>query len=631
MPRYILSGRRARLVLLAAIGGLLSGCLIHSADGPAGGRTDAPVPASQPAPAPGSAQMDPVLARIREEGLNRSKAPETIDYLCNVIGPRLTASPNLHEAAGWTRDTLSSWGLADAHLEPWGPFGRGWSLRRFTMEVTEPKPFLLTGYPKAWSPGFDQPLEAEMVYVDARTEAALAPFKGKLAGKIVLLGQVREPDLPLAAPATRMSDEQLTKLAASRPSDTAATTLAASTAPSGELLVPHTGPDTGPATGRSSAATQLAAARLASRMFAFVAAESPALVLTPTTKGDGGIHFVTGVALPTDPASGGAAPATVPSTRPTPWGENAPKTPPQIVLAIEDFNRLARMAKRGIPIKLRVDLQVQFHDADPMVPNVIAEIPGTDLADEVVMVGAHLDSWHAGTGATDNAFGSTAAMEAVRILKALDLKPRRTIRVALWTGEEQGLLGSTAYVKRHFGRMDEPATTRPAGEASSRRSRRSGPATRPSTATAPADGPPARSPAVLVKAPDYEKLSAYFNLDNGGGRVRGIYCQGNEAAMPVFAEWLAPFNDLGAGTVTLSNTGATDHIAFDRIGLPGFQFIQDPLDYRTRTHHSSQDNFDRVQMQDLKQASTIMAWFVWKAANEPERFPRKPLPATRAN
>jgi Zn-dependent M28 family amino/carboxypeptidase len=259
---------------------------------------------------------------------------------------------------------------------------------------------------------------------------------------------------------------------------------------------------------------------------------------------------------------------------------------------------------------MRVDLQVKFHTEDPMVPNVVAEIPGSDLADEIVMIGAHLDSWHSGTGATDNAVGSVAVMEAVRIIQALDLKPRRTIRVALWTGEEQGLFGSNAYVKKHFGHLEEPATQPTTG-----------PATRRGPTTAP-------GPKTLIKESAYEKLSAYFNLDNGTGRIRGIYCQGNESAAPIFTQWIAPFADLDAKTITLANTGGTDHLAFDRVGLPGFQFIQDPMDYRTRTHHSNQDNFDRIQMQDLKQVSTIMAWFVWKAANEPERFPRKPLDAT---
>ncbi|QOV92298.1 M20/M25/M40 family metallo-hydrolase [Humisphaera borealis] len=460
----------------------------------------------------------------------------------------------------------------------------------------------------------------------------------------------------MTAPATRLSDDQLAKLAASRPSEmndepttgpsttpatsrTTTTTSSPATSHSGDLLVPRTGPDAAPATGPSSPAGQLAAARMATRMFAFVAAESPALVLSPTAKGDGGIHFVTGVALPTDPLGGGTGPATGPSTSPTtgpaapatspaatkpaPWSPNAPKTPPQVVLSTEDFNRLARIARRNIAIKVRVDLKVQFHDDDPMVPNVIAEIPGTDLADEIVMVGAHLDSWHSGTGATDNAAGSVAAMEAVRIIKALGLKPRRTIRIALWTGEEQGLFGSAAYVKKHFGRLEDPATRPTTGPATTGVA---SPATKP--ASVPASGPASRPP-TLIKGPDYEKLSAYFNLDNGTGRIRGIYCQGNEAAMPIFKQWIEPFADLDARTVTLSNTGGTDHLSFDRIGLPGFQFIQDPMDYRTRTHHSNQDNFDRIQMQDLKQSSTIMAWFVWKAANEPERFPRKPLAATR--
>lgn len=617
MQRFPLSGRLARGLLFVSVAGLLAGCLVNG--GPTTTKVDLP---------PSAVAADPVLARIRDEGLNRSKAPETIDYLCNVIGPRLTASPGMHAAAGWTRETLSSWGLANAHLETWGPFGRGWSLRRFNMQVIEPTVFNVNAFPKAWSPGFDEPLEAEVIYVDAKTEAGLAKYKGKLKGKIVLLGEVRDLELPLVAPATRHSDEYLARLATSQPTtlptppslaaDAEPTTAPTTVPADDELLKPQTGPTTAPATGPASTARQLASARTAARMFSLVARESPALILTPTSKGDGGILFVAGAALPTDPLAGGVS-TTGPSTKPTPWAFDAPKIPPQVVLAGEDFNRLARIARRGVPIKIRTELQVQFHDGDGMVPNVIAEIPGTDLAHEVVMVGAHLDSWHAGTGATDNAIGSVAAMEAVRIIKALDLKPRRTIRIALWTGEEQGLFGSSNYVKEHFGRLDDP-TTQPSTSPTTRSTRRSS-TTRATTRRA--------STPTLVKGPDYEKLSAYFNLDNGCGRIRGIYCQGNEAAMPIFKQWIAPFADLDAKTVTLANTGGTDHLSFDRIGLPGFQFIQDPMDYRTRTHHSNQDNFDRIQTDDLKQASTIMAWFVWKAANEPERFPRKPLPNVR--
>jgi hypothetical protein len=590
--------------------------LLRSDDNPLGVRSDHA--ATQATTIAASADSESVLMRIREEGLKQSKASDTLDYLCNVIGPRLTASPNLRRAADWTSGTLGGWGLSNAHLETWGPFGRGWSLKQFSIQVTEPTTIILNGYPKAWSTGFDQPLEVEVVYVDAKSEAGLAKYKGKLAGKIVLLGPVRQPELPMTPAATRHSDEFLAKLATSRPTDSATQ---ATSRPGDELLVPQRGA-TNPATGPSQA-QQFAEARLAARITSFVMRESPALILSPSFRGDAGIYFVSAVALPSDPPPT-SQPSFGPSTRPRPWSLDAPPAPAQVVLGIEDFNRLARIAKRDIPIKIRCDLQVQFHTDDPMIPNVIAEIPGTDLADEIVMAGAHLDSWHSGTGATDNGVGCAAAMEAVRIIKALNLKPRRTIRVALWTGEEEGLLGSIAYVTKHFGQLESPAT-QPTTEPSTRPTRRPRGTRSPATdsaATAPASRPAAK----LVKGPEYEKFSAYFNLDNGTGKIRGIYCQGNEAAMPIFKEWLQPFHDLGAKTVTLQNTGGTDHLPFDKIGLPGFQFIQDPMDYNARTHHSNQDVFDRVQTQDLKQASTIMAWFLWQAANEPERFPRKPMP-----
>jgi Zn-dependent M28 family amino/carboxypeptidase len=277
------------------------------------------------------------------------------------------------------------------------------------------------------------------------------------------------------------------------------------------------------------------------------------------------------------------------------------------------------MLQRGQQLTMSCDMQVQFYDGDPMSYNVIAEIPGTDLKDEIVMVGAHLDSWHSGTGATDNGAGSACAMEAVRIIQSLGLKPRRTIRVALWTGEEQGLLGSAAYVKQHLGSDPDAAARREAIRRAFQEAAEAGdPTTQPAT-------PPAPVARNIKKEAEYDKLSVYFNLDNGTGKIRGVYAQGNRQAVPLFSEWLKPFADLGANTVTLSNTGSTDHVSFDGIGLPGFQFIQDQIEYNSRTHHSNQDNYDRLQAPDMKQASTIMATFVWNAANMDERFPRKPL------
>jgi hypothetical protein len=583
--------------------------------------------------APASHPIDPVIVRIRDEGMNRSHVRETLDYLCNVIGPRLTGSPNLWRANEWTRDRLTSWGLVDAHLESWGPFGRGWSLKRFSMQVVEPTAIVLHGYPKAWSPGLDAPIETDVVYLDAKSESDLKKYKGTLRGQIVLIGAPREVEPAFTPQATRMDDDRLAKLAASRPSTNPAapTTQADQPAPPpGELLVPQRGGRSRPTSGPSSrpAMTPLAAQRFAGRLLAFAADEGAAMVVVPSTQGTGGTFFVAAAMLPNEQPTIPGSSTTGPSTRPRPWNLDAPKNIPQVTLAVEDYNRLVRMIGLGQKLKIAADLRVQFHTDDPMGYNTIAEIPGTDLKDEVVMVGAHMDSWHSGTGATDNGVGCAAAMETVRIIKAAGLKPRRTIRVALWTGEEEGLLGSTAYVKRHFGYVPDP----PRGGRSATR-----PATRLSEGTEPDGGAdnPATVPTTqpisgVVKGPDYEKLSAYFNLDNGTGKVRGIYAQANDKAMPIFKQWLTPFHDLDARTVTLVNTGATDHIPFDRIGLPAFQFIQDPIEYMTRTHHSNIDTFERAQIDDLKQASTIMAGFVWQAANAEERFPRKPVTSTRS-
>jgi Zn-dependent M28 family amino/carboxypeptidase len=315
---------------------------------------------------------------------------------------------------------------------------------------------------------------------------------------------------------------------------------------------------------------------------------------------------------------------------------------PQAVVAVEHYNRIVRMLQKQTPVQLEVDIAARYHTDDLNSFNVVAEIPGGDLKDEIVMLGGHFDSWHSGTGATDNAVGCGVALEAVRILQSLGIKPRRTVRIALWTGEEQGLLGSKAYVTDHFGRAITPPTSgrggrgaRGSGQTTTTRSVSEGSAsatTQPAAEAAdqnkaqpaPAAGPPQR-PSKYELKPDHAKFAAYFNLDNGTGKVRGVYLQGNEAVRPIFRAWLAPFEDMGALTISPSNTGGTDHLSFDAVGLPGFQFIQDQLEYDTRTHHSSMDVYDRVQEDDMKQASIIMASFVYHAAMRDEKLPRKPL------
>jgi hypothetical protein len=359
------------------------------------------------------------------------------------------------------------------------------------------------------------------------------------------------------------------------------------------------------------------------RFLPFLAREGAALIVYESS-GEGGAVFVAAASVPrpgseTNSDSGfgfGSDFGANATNLIRAWATNAPAIPPQITVAAEDYNRMARMIEQGEKLKMAVDLKVKFNDDDLMAYNTVAEIPGTDLKDEIVMLGAHLDSWHSGTGATDNGAGVAATMEAVRIISAVKLKPRRTIRIALWSGEEQGLYGSKAYVAEHFGYFTNE--TRALAAASSKKEAGSGEGTSTNSTRN-------TEPRKLVRGAEYEKLSIYFNLDNGAGKIRGVYLQGNESLRPMFRRWLEPFRDLGAETLTLSNTGSTDHMSFDTIGLPGVEFLQDPLDYMTRTHHSNEDVFDRIQADDLKQAATIIAAFVYDAAMADEKMPRKPL------
>jgi carboxypeptidase Q len=551
-------------------------------------------------PAQTGAPKDPndPIEKIKDEGMNRSEVMKTLSYLSDVIGPRLTASPNMKRANEWTKDQLTRWGLQNAHLEAWGPFGRGWSLRRFSAQVVEPQSIPLIAYPKAWSPGFDAPITADVVYIDAKTEADLDKYKGQLNGKIILTTAPREVAAHFDALGRRMDEKELLALADA--------------------------PEPRPGGGRPGGNFQggnnafLAAAQLAAAKLRFFQQEGAALLIDPS-RGDGGTLFVQSATVPAPPRDPNA---TTPPVRPTPvYDKSAPKVTPQLVLAIEHYNRLVRMLQAGEKVRMTVDLSVNFHDTDLMSYNTVAEIPGTDLKDEIVMLGGHMDSWHSGTGATDNGAGVSVAMEAVRIIQALGLKPRRTIRVALWSGEEEGLLGSRAYVAEHFGSMQNPATSTASGAGA-------GSGMSSGNGAGPQQGG-GQSAMVLVKKPEWEKLSGYFNLDNGTGKIRGVYLQGNEAIRPLFRQWLAPFKDMGATTLSISNTGGTDHLSFDGIGLPGFQFIQDEIEYDTRTHHSNQDVFDRIQADDMKQAATIMAAFIYNTAMRDDKLPRKPAPGMR--
>ncbi len=521
-----------------------------------------------------------VIAKIRDEGMGKnSQVMNHLSYLTDVIGGRLTNSPSMKRANEWTRDTMSKWGMQNAKLEAWGPWGRGWSLKSFSAEIVDPQAIPFIAYPKAWSPSTKGKITADVVYFDVKTDADFEKYKGQLKGKIVMVSDIRELKADFTGMGVRWTDDELAKMAAAAPPT------AGGQRPPQQQATPEQ-------MQRFQQQQQVAGKRAA-----FLLDEGVAVVIDNSREGSGGTLFVSGATVAQIPA----APGTPATQLRAHQKEAESRMIPQMTMATEDYNRLMRMMKQGVKPKMSVDIQAQYHDEDLMGYNTTAEIPGTDLKDQIVMIGGHLDSWHASTGATDNAAGCSVAMEAVRILIASGLKPRRTIRVALWSGEEQGLNGSREYVKQQFGEMQGAGNQ-----------------------FGPRD--PNAPPPTLVKTANYDKLSAYYNLDNGTGKIRGVYLQGNAGVGPIFKEWLMPFADLGAKTITISNTGGTDHQSFDRIGLPGFQFIQDEIEYDTRTHHSNQDNYDRIQADDMKQAATVMAAFIYQTAMMDEKIPRKPMP-----
>lgn len=557
-----------------------------------------------------------MMDKIKSEGVNNSKVMQTLSYLSDVIGPRLTASPGMKRANEWTRDQLTSYGLQNAHLESWGPFGRGWTLKRFTAMVDGPTAFPLIAYPKAWSPGTDTlnqmaaktrapgstAYSGEVVVFNPATEADLENFKGKLKGKIVLMGGTRDVPARFEAPGKRYTDAELLALA-DAPDPNAPR-------PAGNR------PGGGPGQFGQQQGALSAAAR-----FRFLSDEGAAIILD-AARGDGGTMFVSAATAVTPPPAPAGSPA---PARVSVYDKGA-KVPVQASVAIEHYNRMVRMANAGEKVTATIDLAVDFQDTDLNGYNTIAEIPGTDKADELVMLGGHLDSWHSGTGATDNAAGCAVMMEAVRILKAVGATPRRTIRIALWTGEEQGLLGSRAYVKQHFGYRGDGTTPQFGGGGQG--------------------GGQNQQPQPITKMPEYDKFSAYFNIDNGTGKIRGIYEQGNDNVRPIFRQWFSTFRspnwfdamkpvdkdkpadpskmmDMSAKTISIGNTGGTDHQSFDAIDLPGFQFIQDEIEYNQRTHHSNMDVFDRIQGDDMKQMAIILAAFVYQTAMMDDKMPKK--------
>jgi len=491
-----------------------------------------------------------MMQKIREEGLQHSKVMDIALHLTDLNGNRLTNSPGFLKAANYAKETLSSWGLTNASLDPWGEFGKGWELEKSYLAMTAPFYKPLLAYPKTWTIGTSGSKSASLVLVNITDSASVLAYKGKLRGKIIVIDKLDPYIHSFKADASRYSEDDLAKMAIAKPLppiDTATARRMASQRPSGFG----------------------GAQRVLNQLKEMAKKEGAIAILSTGIRSHDGTIFAQG---------GGAYKATDP--------ENFL----DIVLGIEDYNTLLRIARSGEVVKLDADVKTKFQTNNTQGFNVIAEIPGTDpkLKDEVVMIGAHLDSWQTGTGATDNASGSSVMMEAIRILKTIGIQNKRTIRIGLWSGEEQGLLGSRGYVKKTFA-----------------------------------------NPANMQLQPAHANFSSYFNIDNGTGKIRGIYLQGNEACRNIFTSWLAPFKDLGATTVTISNTGGTDHQAFDGVGLPGFQFIQDPIEYDTRTHHSNMDVYDHLIEADLKQIATIVAAFVYNAAQRDEKLPRKDLPKAR--
>jgi len=516
------------------------------------------------------------ISMIKDEGMNRSQVMEILSYLTDVYGPRLTWSPEYREAAEWTSGKLKEWGLQNVHYTNFEPSGKGWTLKKFSANVVSARAYPMIAYPKAWSPGTKGTVRGEAVILDAQNEADLAKYKGKLKNAFVLTTEERELPAHFTAQGYRLADSSLLDLS--------------------NAGMPGAARRGGRRQMGDSAAIArfLSQAQFQAKKLEFCMDEGAAALLDGA-RGDGGTIFVAQASVPRAPQSlndlfGG---------RVSPYSADVPKILPQVAVAAEHYNRMVRMIKKGQKVTIEMNLEVEFTKVVPGF-NIIAEIPGTDLKDEIVMVGGHFDSWHAGTGATDDGTGSAASMEAVRIIKKLGLKPRRTIRIGLWGGEEQGLLGSRGYVKDTYGERQADMMQMMMGGAT---------------------GP-------LKTKPEYEKFSVYFNHDNGTGRLRGIYLQGNEEARGIFRQWFAALDDPTAQTVSLSNTGGTDHLAFDAIGLPGFQFIQDPIEYNSRTHHSNMDTYERIQAEDMKQASTVMAIFLYNAAMRDQKFPRKPEPVS---
>jgi carboxypeptidase Q len=493
-----------------------------------------------------------VVTHIKAEAFENSKVMDHLFYLSDVYGPRLAGSPNYQAAGDFVVKRLKEYGLVNVHEEPWGPFGRSWTFTHFSAHMIEPTYAPLIGFPLAWTAGTNGPEQGEAIYAPIATDADLDKFKGKLRGKVVLMMVPKDLPMQMEPLGRRLTEPEL--LARSETADPSR--LANPFRPNGP---PQPTPE-----------EREKARKFQAKVNQYLKDEGAIAVLQYGYNGDGGTVFA---------SSGGS------------YDVKEPVPLPTIAVTPEHYNRVVRLLKHDIPVKLEIEVRAKIGTTAENSFNVIGEIEGGRKKDEIVMLGGHLDSWHGGTGATDNGTGSSVAIEAVRILKVLNLKLDRTVRIALWGGEEEGLLGSQAYVKAHFADRE-----------------------------------------TMQPKPEYSKLDAYYNDDSGTGKFRGISIAGNDEVRPIFEAWLKPFHDLGATTIgqaTAASTrrpGGTDHTSFDFVGLPGFGFIQDPMEYSTRTHHSNMDVYDRVQPGDVMQAAAIEAWFVYNTANREQMIPRKPMP-----
>ena len=507
------------------------------------------------APAAAQAVDRVAINGIIDQGLNHSQVMQTAAYLTDRIGGRLTNSPQMRQAEAWTQQRFRDWGLSNVHAEGF-EFGRGWSMVRSSARMIEPRVLQLNAIPISWTPGTDGVISGDIVVAPMANAGQFEKWRGKLRGKIVLVTRPDTGSEPSQPAFRRLTDEDLAR------SDT------------------YVQPRNDPAA--AERAVRTGRADFALRLDAFLAEEGALAVVRMSSRDAGLLH-------------GNGYTYEVGGT---------PKLP-GFELTAEDYRRLARLALTDTPPKLELMSEVRFHDEDVNAYNIFAEIPGTSRSGEYVLAGAHLDSWVASDGASDNAAGSVVVMEAARILRTLGVRPKRTIRFALWNGEEQGLLGSLAFVDRHIATRAPLADPELANLPNSRSWR-------------------ARWP--IQPREGYGDLVAYFNLDNGSGRIRGINAEGNVAAAPIFQSWLEPFNSMGASTVSLRTSGGTDHVYMQTVGVPAYQFIQDPLDYGTRIHHTSIDSYDHLKAEDLRQAAIIMASFLLNAANSDAPLPRMPLP-----